>query len=401
MRPACDATQSWSRSERRCVCRTGTYWDDDLEKCEEIDCGLGWKFDSDAGACAIDADYKHPCPDKMRWSMDSQRCVCVKGWHYSWKTTSCRRIDCGNKRKWSDSRNKCVVPDCDRNQIWRRKGGCQCRARYYMSNVNNICEAIPTCDRGDMWSTDEQECIEDPDFVGSCDRNEQWSRRSRKCVCVDNYFLKPSNNRCTLIDCDDDQKWNAKCLKCRLITCPQFAEWVEEDCSCECTEDYFFHPRKKVCVPVYCPDGFKFNFKKIECVRKGSSRGRTTDDTISVDSNDSDDGEPETPTCNSNQFLDTNANECKAKKRCRSTQVYVKATNSCKTKKKCRRGKIFNAEENKCVCEKACGLGRTHNNFCRCSIRTADCPKTKRCGNWRFRWNGAEGKCKCEKSFNF
>jgi hypothetical protein len=135
--------------------------------------------------------------------------------------------------------------------------------------------------------------------------------------------------------------------------------WDDEMGSCQCNEDRFWSNRQKRCIPIYCKDGFKFNFKLEMCVRKGGASPNTPSPT--------DPTTPITPT--------------RPAPRCRSYQK-------------------VNPETNTCVCKKECGKGRKHNVFCRCSIRTPDCPKQKRCSSWKFRWNGAEGKCKCEKFIN-
>lgn len=205
----------------------------------------------------------------MRWSVDSNRCVCNTGFRYNWKTTSCTKIDCGNKRKWSKSREKCIIPDCDRNQIWRRKGGCQCSRKFYMSSSENTCVKIPKCDRGDMWSLESERCVQDPEYEGDCSNTEEWSRNSRKCVCIENYYREPESEECALIDCDSDEKWSKKWLKCRPRECPRYMEWDDSVGSCECVEDRFWSRRQKRCIPIYCKDGFKFNFKLETCVRKG------------------------------------------------------------------------------------------------------------------------------------
>ena len=166
-------------------------------------------------------------------------------------------------------------------------------------------------------------------------------------------------------------------MKCRVVNCSKNAEWFQDDCECACSEDYFFHPKKLICVPMYCPDGLKFNLKELECTKKrGSSVTKSS--------------------CRSNEFFDTDTNRCTPKKKCSSSEVYIKATNICMKKKKCRSYQSFDAETNKCMCKKECGKGRKHNKFCRCYLRTADCPKHKRCGEGE-RWNGAQGKCRCEK----
>lgn len=160
----------WSADERRCVCKAGTYYDDDVNTCVEIECGAGWVFDAVEGSCIVDVNYKADCPSNMKWSVDKQRCVCTKGYYYSWKQSKCRRVNCGNMRRWSDRLGKCETPECDKGQVWRKSTGCRCRAGYYLSKTRDTCTRIPECELGDKWSSAEQECVLDPDYVGECER---------------------------------------------------------------------------------------------------------------------------------------------------------------------------------------------------------------------------------------
>ena len=66
-RPSCGGLTRWSKDERRCVCRDDSYWDDDMSRCQQIDCGIGMKYDARAGSCINDPNYKHECPNKMKW----------------------------------------------------------------------------------------------------------------------------------------------------------------------------------------------------------------------------------------------------------------------------------------------------------------------------------------------
>jgi len=47
--------------------------------------------------------------------------------------------------------------------------------------------------------------------------------------------------------------------------------WDDETVQCECNEDRFWSRRQKRCIPIYCPDGEKFNFKREECVKVDGS----------------------------------------------------------------------------------------------------------------------------------
>ena len=49
------------------MCRDDSYWDDDMSRCQQIDCGIGMKYDARAGSCINDPNYKHECPNKMKW----------------------------------------------------------------------------------------------------------------------------------------------------------------------------------------------------------------------------------------------------------------------------------------------------------------------------------------------
>jgi len=251
----------WNREERRCNCRPGTYWDDDQNSCKKIECGVGWIYDASQGTCIIDVDYEAECPDKMKWSVDKQRCVCTSGYYYSWKDSKCRRVNCGNTRKWSTKQGKCLVPSCDKGQIWRRSRGCHCAAGFYMSRRLNKCTEIPQCRVGDMWSSTGQKCVPDPNYVGDCEANAQWNKLTRKCDCISGFFFAVREDRCLKIDCKDDEKWSKRHTRCIPRSCPKYMVWDDSTVQCECVEDRFWSRRQQRCIPIYCPAGKRFNFK--------------------------------------------------------------------------------------------------------------------------------------------
>ena len=181
-----------------------------------------------------------------------------------------------------------------------------------------------------------------------------WDSTLQKCVINPNYVGK----------CFRNEKWNRKSR------------------SCICRRNYFLNPKNKRCTlidckttqkwskkwlrcrPIICPRFMKWNnnLGSCKCI-EGKFYSRKQQRCIPI-------------FCPPGQKFNFKLEKCMNKRYCKSYQKLV--------------GK-------KCICPKKCGLGRKHNYHCRCAIRTPNCPKRRKCRPMWYKWNGAEGKCRCEK----
>jgi len=177
----CGKVMRWDSGLRDCVCKPGYFTDFDGNKCVKIDCGEGFIWSVAKGSCVVNPRYSGSCPPTMVWSGDKQRCICTRGFVYSWSEKRCREVNCGEIRNWSKSKSRCVEPECPyEGQFWRRsRGGCKCDQGWYLNKDNRRCEEI-SCNVDEMWSDTKQSCVLNPEY---CPVNNFYNRQKRKCEC--------------------------------------------------------------------------------------------------------------------------------------------------------------------------------------------------------------------------